>query len=72
MLPTFYAPSKMPYTVFFNKDPVPIAIPLPIYKGPLSNPWAGKVTKFLNPFPILLATFTGVEIKAREPTIENS
>lgn len=51
---------------------MPTAIPIPIYKGPSSKPFAGKVTKFLNPLPILFAILIGVEMSVKEPMIEKS
>ena len=67
-----YAPSNNPSKVFFNKEPVPKATPLPKSSGLFSKDYAGKVKKFSNPVLIFEATFNGVDIKVNDPTIENS
>jgi hypothetical protein len=55
-----------------SKEPVPKATPLPKSKGLFSKDYAGKVKKFSNPVLILEATFKGVEINVKDPTIEKS
>jgi hypothetical protein len=54
------------------KDPVPKATPLPNSKGFPSKDFAGNVRKFSNPVLIFEATLSGVDIKVKDPTIENN
>lgn len=56
-----------PWKVFLTKDLVPLAIPLPIPKGPFSNYSAGSSIKSLNPDPIFCTKETGLPKIERFP-----
>ena len=60
---------KVPWTVFWNKLFTPRPIPLPPYNGLTSNPFAGSITKSLNPDPIFVKRVVGFPKIAMLPII---